>query len=505
MNTEYKLFSNITITKSEIITAIISVFVILIARGTNIFNLTYSVDDYQHTLDNISGSYSFFISQGRFGSVLIYEFLILFGIHPTDSFLFSGILSIVSFVVSGLIVVRLWKVNNCWKQITIILIFYLHPYTSEIFTFNAVKNVLYFNYFLGFIGLYIITNKKLNFISGVILIVFSLSIYQIILNALFTTLLISFILYLIDNSTNKKLFSFNNFKKEKLYFTFLGLIISVFLYLIINKILLLLLHITPIRQDFIGFSDINYRITQIIYLLNWIFFKDQSWFFPIATKYLILIIIIVSFISLIRYFLKNDKPNVFKMILSLILIILTLLSSIGVIIFLKDWYPVARTVSCISIFIGGILAITYKCINNIIIKKVLTGGILLLLFSFIGINNSVFADQIRINRRDAFKANRLITRLEMNPYFSKVKKIYVVSGYSNYRIPIRTMIEYLNMSAYGTEWSKTRIIKEVTGYDFSPLTADDQKKIEKYCTKNKDKIYCDSVEIVDDIGLLWLK
>ena len=143
--------------------------------------------------------------------------------------------------------------------------------------------------------------------------------------------------------------------------------------------------------------------------------------------------------------------------------------------------------------------------TNKVIKKIITICVIIILFSFIGVNNNVFTDQLKINQRDAYRVNRLLTRLEMNPNFNKVKKIQVVGGHWTYGIRTETAIGDMNISAFAATGAKLSILKEITGIDFEPLTNEDIKKIDEYCIKNADKYSSDSVEVIDDIGLLLLK
>ena len=507
MNTEYKLFSNTTITRSEIIAAVVSLIIILVAKGPILFNLHYSIDCYGQSLTaGLHPNSSFLLSQGRFSGVILSYFLSFLGIYLFDSFVLNQIMTILSLIMAGLIICRLWSVRNTWLQIAVITLLGVYPYASELFTFNGLSYNLYFCYSIAFGGLFMISKKRLNFIIGVFLIALSIGIYQTIINFLLITVLISIILYLLNNSENSFKINFKKFLKTDEFYRLGGVFLGVILYLLMNKLILVFMGITPeARGDFIGFSDIGIRIMKMIYLYGEIFISDQ-FIFPQMTKIIVLVLLLFTVIGVVLHFGTKFKINkLVNLSLLLLLLFASTLAIYGINIPLKVWWPVPRVLAAASLYLAGIIVVLFNCYTNKNIRNSIGVLIVIAIYSFVGANNNIFTDQLRINQRDAFRANRLLTRLEIHENFSKVKKIAVRGGSWTYSIPTKTIIGDMNISAYGAGWSKNLVLKEVTGFDFFPLTEEDNKKIEEYCKTNPKPAGVDIVEVIDDIGLLWLQ
>lgn len=513
---EYSVFGKLKITKNEIITFVVSFLVVLIAKGNAVFNIGYATDDYTFAL-NGDTDFTFFLSQGRFGSVILFVLLRLLGIHSFNSYILSGILTMISLIFAGIIVSRIWSVNNLFLKIIVVLIIGLHPYSVETFTFKVSLFSVYFVYFFTFFSLYLLRKDRRYFTLGVLLFIFVLSCYQIAINYVLPVILMSFVLFLIRNSEKRIMENIKKITKEDFFYQFVGISIAITTYLIINKLILFIFKI-PLssRGSFIDFLDIPNRFTQIIKLFFNIFLKDESFFFPLMTKIIIIITILITFLYLIYYYFykinsnkdyKGKQVNYFIYLLTVIfLIFLVMVSSILTNLILKDWWPVPRVISSISIFLAGISVIVFTFSNSLIIKRVISVFLVIILFSFVGINNNILTDQLRVNKRDMLKANRLFTRLEIHPDFYKVKKLAVIGGGSfGYTSQIGTVKGDMNISAYGQSWSRSNVIFESTGYYFNSVSPDEMIKVEKYLLTQNIPTETNYVDITDDIGIIVFK
>lgn len=109
---------------------------------------------------------------------------------------------------------------------------------------------------------------------------------------------------------------------------------------------------------------------------------------------------------------------------------------------------------------------------------VLSGFIVL---SFIGTNNHIFQDQVRVNLRDIAKANRIISRLEAMPDFTQIAGVIVVGGQWTYLSPLKTVQGDMNISALFAEWSKLPLLNEVSGYNLQSAPPAVMEKAKGYC------------------------
>jgi hypothetical protein len=89
----------------------------------------------------------------------------------------------------------------------------------------------------------------------------------------------------------------------------------------------------------------------------------------------------------------------------------------------------------------------------------------LIVLSFIGADNRILSDQVRLNARDTLRANRILERLESLPGFPGVAFVAVDGKDWHYPLGYSTTDHDLNISAFGAEWSQVAILREVSGYD----------------------------------------
>lgn len=142
---------------------------------------------------------------------------------------------------------------------------------------------------------------------------------------------------------------------------------------------------------------------------------------------------------------------------------------------------VALAAKGLSFFWAGIVAFAYLNSINAESKFIVIGLCCIVLFSFIGVNNHIFTDQLRVNMRDRHKANRIVARMESQPAFSNVQRVAIVGTVWGYPAPIYTTQGDMNISAFGADWSKVNVLKEVSGYNFGAATENEQKVAIKFC------------------------
>ena len=176
-------YNKIKFNKSESIIFLLGIVISLLAKGAALFPLSYSIDDYARIIQPVD--IKFLLSQGRFGEVLVKEFLQTLGAVPplTNTFLvFAGLLSI---ILVGIVVCRLWKISeNIILGFLIVSFIAIHPYQAEIFTFKT-ASLFGPSLLISFIGLYFSELRIKTILWTTLSVVVALSIYQIVLNYLF--------------------------------------------------------------------------------------------------------------------------------------------------------------------------------------------------------------------------------------------------------------------------------------------------------------------------------
>lgn len=487
--------------ENEIIAFVLALLIVAIAKGTVLFNMHYAVDDYYAAITNQMAGGDVLISQGRFGTFILTRLLNIIGVNPIGSYLLNSIMLIVSTICSGIIICRIWKIDKLWELLVVVVLFSIHPFTAEYYTFSISAFARSWGFLLGFIAFYIADKKISRFIVSVILTSFSLSSNQLSLNYYFIVILFSISLFVFEKMGDGALAIVKQYLKTRDCFRALSLIVSIVIYLLVNGLILRIFHVVfSERGTLIHLSEIEGRIKQIISLYKSVFWEDQVCFYPHSIKVILLVLMSLTLFAVIKT-LKSKRQ---LLILSLLIIIFTSFGIIGFNSILKTWWPVPRVLIPASLYFSGLIMIFYRINSSITLNRIYTILVAIVLYSFIATNNNVFSDQQRLNLRDQFRINRLVTRMEMLDKEGQIKKLAIIGGSWSYPHPIQTANGDMNISALVVSWAKLNVAREVTGIDYQAPSSDDIKKIEEYC-KTNEKLPVDEVVIIDDIGLFWLK
>ncbi|MBU1118709.1 glucosyltransferase domain-containing protein [Patescibacteria group bacterium] len=487
------IFQYLKLNKSEFKYFLYAFLASLLARGVVLFNLSYAIDDYSYMFTHITLDRNC-ISFGRWGLGIVNDFFFYLGIEGPYAFPFVAILSFLTLAYVSVLICRMWDVKGFWACILVSLFFILHPYQSEIYTFRIASISFFVALLFAFTSFYLagVLKRRLLFLP-IMLFVFSLSVYQIVLNYVFVVYFFSLIVFLLFKQNERR-------NRESLFSQFILLIGGTFVYFIVNKLILYLTQIeTPKRAEFVTFDQIPDRVKEISLLVFGMFYQAES-ILPFLTKILLLLFLLLFIFSVSIFLLK--KKLYLKLALFIFVFILAYFSTIGVNMMNGVWWPAPRVLASVGIFWGGILAITYKLKMKLILKISLTLSIVVL-FSFVGVNNKVFVDQIRINKFDFSSAIRITSLLEKQPNFSPSMPLYIDGRIQYTYLPV-TMMYDMNVSALLQPWSKVSLLNESVGYSFlqpNPMQVDIGRKACEDAAKWPSE---KSVFVVEGVGVVCL-
>ena len=473
--------------KNEIKILIVGIIGTITARGLILFVISHSVDDYGFVL-NPNNAITAGVNQGRWTTGLILTIAKYLGILSNFSITLNFLFSIFSLTFLGLLICRMWKINNDIILSSIVILFFTtFPYQAEIYTFKSTSLMFISSLIIGFSSIYFSKLKTLTITLTAIGFCLSLSIYQIILNYIIPLLLMELIIEILrqfkfNNKINKK-YLVNIIKQSKVLPQLLTVFLGVITYIITNKIVLSFLHITLTnRAELLRFSEYSIRMKQIKEILIKTFFINEN-IFPIFTKILLIIIFLLSIIGIIKLFInkKNHNNKAFFLFITIfILLTISIATNIGVLLVTKEWWPVPRVMIAFGIFWAGITTISYL-FNEVKLKKIIIVTSTVIILSFIGINNHIYIDQIRINQKDANKANRIVSRLETNKNFNENINISIVGSQWSYGNQVLTILGDMNISAFGANWSQIPLLNEVSGYNFLSPSPEQYSEAVNYC------------------------
>lgn len=498
------------LTKTEWKILIIGIIVGIASRGIAIFSLGYSIDDYLFARS--IPDWSFNLTQGRWAGIILNNFLLQIG---AESFFASTILillSQISLSFAGLVIVKLWKVSNNLRLASLITAFFVSfPYHAEIYTFRMASASFTVAIFLCFLALIINKNSYLKTIASVFIFIIGIGIYQVIINYALVFISSSFLVkYITIKNKNalqkiRMILSHSDFKNNIKIF-----ILGTSLYLLLNKIILSIFKVQGAQT----YQILNYKdLSKIIFRLKEVgltyirtFFTAEP-IFPLSVKMILITFLLVLIIIMFFKIKKHNQPMQF-LINFLTFLFLLIISSISFLVPLSmvtSWWPVPRVIGSISIFWLAILTCLYQLSKNNLLTIFTSVLSSVAIFSFIGINNHVYIDQLRINKMDQQKASRIITRLEIDKNFNNIITLAIVGNPWTYPLGIKTVNGDMNISAFGANWSKVPLINESTGYNFLSPTQDQLSLAKEYCRQVEPWPDLNSTTIIDSLGIVCLE
>jgi hypothetical protein len=489
----------------------------LTSFGVSMFSFGYSIDGYymcEAPPEYLHGFVNGYLGNGRFGRALIFIVLNEFGVNDCYTPTLFGISSIVMLLASLLMVLKIWRVRSTLAGIMIGGLFLIHPYQAEMYTFR--EGTMYFALAMLLAvfasQLFIETTNGLrNKLYAVLLLVCSLSIYQLSINYAAIVLLF----WMCEKALNLNNEGGTNSKatidiaqliKDGIR-AGVFLLVSVVLYFAANKVVLAITQEVAVErtQMISGLSELLGRLAELPLFFAEMLRGEQG-LMPRATKTAVLLLpVIAPFAVGLAARKKNDNP-VYAMqstAVAILIIILSLLMVAGVLLPLKTLMREPRILSAVSLFFAGTLMLIAKSQAGFF-GRWLGIPLALLLVIFAGNDNHVLIDQQRLNMRDEAKANRIFAALESLPNFKELTKLVVVNGEWDYSAGLLTTNGDMNVSAYSVAWARSAIVEEVSGHRFQWVFEEDA---------NRAKIYCDtaptwpsqgSYTIVQGLGIVCL-
>jgi hypothetical protein len=455
----------------------LTLFVTALAKGAA-FLPGYSIDDYNRIVQ--VQSLALLLQEkgerGRFGSAILNWCLKLLQLDPAYSrVFFVGCLILVSALFAAL-VVRFWNLDkNGWLAPAMACMVANHPYTAEIFTFRAATGIALFPLFI--LSLLLIPRRwsPRLMAAGSVLFAAALSIYQLVLHPSLMIVSVGAAIwltrYLLLGSTHGwpqrgvSLLSIRRVVRHRNTALLGCIVFGTVLYTALSTSLVTGLRVSlSSRTNILPFSLLDERAHVVLAELKSRILGPGPLVAPLA-KGMLLLVLASALAGLLWRTRSWFRPRPPLLALSTIALLLASLAwSLGTLLLLEEFWPTPRVLAHVGIFWAGVLAIAHQCFGRRA-RAALAALAALIVLSFIGSNNLILDEQLRLNHRDAQKANRIVARLEAMPGFSEVRSV-VVDG-SDWTYPLRfgTLDHDLNVSAFGAPWAKVDILAEISGYD----------------------------------------
>jgi hypothetical protein len=461
----------------------------LVARWHALLPL-YSADDYRILYDQ-GVSLPQFISQGRLPAFALQAALAGLGVTLPQGGVLGSLLLMVALAATGIAVCRLWGVGDRFAECAVaVLLIVLHPYQAEVFTFRVTPLFLAIPLLLSFAALLTCMRSRRHWLLALAAIVCSLGIYQVVLNYIAMALLFSVVFHLaaVDDRSRR----FWRTLGSQVALVGAGIVASGALTWAASRISGIPLER---RGGFIGFRDIGPRSQQVWAQLKVMFFGSEA-VLPVATKLLLLALLAVMMVYVIASERKAAPARARAFALAMVGGVPL---CVGAVLVLQSWWPALRVLAQTGMFWGGMFALVCRLARPAG-RRVLFAGLFVILFSFIGLNDVIFNDQLRLNMHDIQKANRIVARIEALPGFEQIQGVVISGGFWAYASPIRT----IQGSALYVPWSKVPLLNEATGYRFLVAPPDVTEKANGYCKDSSKWPAAQSVIKMDSFAVVCL-
>jgi hypothetical protein len=461
----------------------------------------YSIDDYFLTLD--SPPPATMLGQGRFGAALLLQLFHLIQLEPSYARIFFVAFALAVSSLLAALIVRHWNLKG-WPAVAAAAMIALHPFTTEIFTFRTALGISMCALLLLAALLVPRRWSPAGVLAGSALFAVALSIYQVVLHYALMIVLLGAAIGLTRLVIAGRRTALRGMARGRNAALLACTVLGTLLYAAINAVLSRALQVTmTARTRLIPLSGIGERAAKVWEVLRYRFLEPSPLIgrFP---KALLLLLLLLALLGLAARLRPLAARSVLLFLAVAGLLAAALVWTVGIILVLDDFWPVPRVMSHTGVFWAGVLAIAFASLGAWG-RRALAGVSLLLVLSFVGSSNRILNDQVRLNVRDAAKANRIVARLEALPGFTGTETVAVHGSTWSYPLSYGTADHDMNISAFGADWAKVALLREVSGYDLKLAKADAQKAAAAaYCGGVPPWPGPGSVTIRDGLAILCL-
>lgn len=443
----------------------------------------YSIDDYGLILQAPSTLSPF--NQGRFGQGFLGWWFRLLEIDPSYTRILFVLFSILVWSLFATLVARYWNLERSfWLAGAVASMVANHPYTAEIFTFRTALGTTIFAFALLSLLLLPARWSPRLVLAGSGIFALTLSVYQIALHFCLMIGLMGTVIwlgrYLVLGSRYgwpRRMTSppfTRSLVRNRNTGLFACALLGTGLYVAVGILVYVALPVQlSQRADLLPADQVGERAQLVLETLR-TRLLEPGYLIAQPTKRILLLVLLSAVAGLLwrtRPWLRLRPPLVCLSTLGLLAV--SLVWSLGLLLILREFWPAPRVMAHVGIFWAGTLAVAYLCLG-LRARRALALLAFLIVLSFIGANNRILNDQLRLNARDAHKANRIVARLEGLPGFSSIEAVAFDGADWRYPLSYGTTEKDLNISAFGARWAMVAILREVSGYDIKPARTPSQ-------------------------------
>jgi len=403
--------------------------------------------------------------EGRFFGPVVAEIFRDLGSNASLTFTLSALVLMACQAATGLLVCRLWAINDDWRLSAIATSFLvLHPYQADLASWRVAQFTGGLPFVMMFWALLACTRSAKALGISVVVIVLALGIHQIPLEMAAAALVLQVPLALARGT----------FDRQEWIGRLGALTMGLVLYVVLaNLVIAFTNHEGSIGRDkIILLSNPALVIARSRELLSMMAARD-----PLAGWLTRVLLAATAGLCVGQIILA--KTTVLKRIVmaaSLVIsIVVAFLCAISLTVIPEAWVPVFRNMLSVGVIWAAIATMAFA-LSGDMVRRVVIAAIIPILLGFVGSNNTVLSDQQRVNRRDLSMMNRIAVDIDALANVSTVNRLLFIGTNNTPLNGIATAADLSNgWHAYGTSLSVfavpwpgylTQLYNELTGLRF---------------------------------------
>jgi hypothetical protein len=479
----------------------------------------YSVDDYWTAG---SGPYPGLLydvlSKGRYGHWVFLKLAMALQVEPNAAQVLYVLASVACYSVFGLAVVRFWGVSRAgWLPVAAAAIIANHPYTCEIFTFRIGLPLAAMVLFLLAITLFLCSRRRsagsplprLELLVSALLVATALSLYPIALHFAGMIVLLALALELGRSlrSTGTAPEAGSAGRPQPWVLLLAATLLGTGLYALVGLALKSVLRLDASYFALIPFAEAGHRLLRAAIDVARTFVGSNV-LIPPLVRALFALVLAAALATLAARALRRAPRWRALSTLAAIggLLGLALFWMLGIFLILTGYWLSPRNMAQAGILWAGGLILAAEALSSRGARTAITVAAFVILLSFLGVNQEILSDQLRLNRQDMLQASRIVGRLESLGQIEKVRRVAFVGSELSHPSRPRTMAGSMNVSAFSAVWSQVPVLEEASGYDWEWSTDPAEKAAARaFCAAAPRWPAPGSVAIEGEIAIVCMK
>ena len=401
-----------------------------------------SIDSYT----NLDGwpPMSRFVSQGRFGQYFLFQGLESLGVDPATFATLFQTIGFAAFAFTSPLFFAAFGRTLAAHRLALVLsslLLVLHPFQAEILTFSEASFTALLAISIGLCAVFIVARSPRLWWLGAVLLVFALSLYQLVLNYVCLMVLLGMLLiYLRSEGPLRSHWGSYRPAIAGAAMVLVGLIA----YLVINKVLITVLDV-PMdgRGQTLAFDQIGTRWQDVKGFGSWLvghpLFLVPSkaaglifWSFVLAGWGLLLVRVLRRW--------RAETPVAALVVLAMPAV------GLGVVLLGASWWPAPRVLGgVVAVFAIGCFCL---CVSSRARwAKAVVGSLAgMVLISSVAIGHRIHSDQMLLNAHDGFLAEQLYAALRTHGDFTEKTPVAVVNNTLKWTHPASLATTWMDMN-----------------------------------------------------------